>query len=274
VTGAVGWLQGDVALITGGGSGLGRALVGRFLEEGAQVVVLEKSPEKVDDLRSTYGDKVLVVRGDATSISDNRRAVADAVAEFGRLDTFIANAAIWDFSMRLVDIPDNALAEAFDEVFHLNVLGYLMGARAAVHELAKTRGSLILTLSNAAFYPGGGGPLYTASKHAGVGIVRQLAYEFAPKVRVNGVAPGGILSDLRGPRSLDLDSRTMPTRSFSAAVERLTPLQRMPSAEDYTGHYVLLASRANASTATGAIINCDGGIGVRGLASAAGGEDL
>ena len=75
-------------------------------------------------------------------------------------------------------------------MFGVNVKGYLLGAKAAYRELAKTRGSIIFTVSNAGFYPCGGGPLYTASKHAVVGLIRQLAYELAPSVRVNAVAPG------------------------------------------------------------------------------------
>ena len=101
-----------------------------------------------------------------------------------------------------VALPPDAIDAAFDEVFHLNVKGYLLGAKAATDELRKTKGSVIFTVSNAGFWPGGGGPLYVASKHAVMGLVKQLAYELAPDIRVNGVAPGGMSTDLRGPRAL------------------------------------------------------------------------
>src|SRR5208337_1786381 len=112
------------------------------------------------------------------------------------------NAGIWDSSISLAALPDDRISAAFDELFCVNVKGYLLGAKAAYRELPQTNGCIIFTVSNAVFYPCGGGPLYTASKHAVVGLIRQLAYELAPKIRVNGVAPGAIPTDLRGPRSL------------------------------------------------------------------------
>jgi 2,3-dihydroxy-2,3-dihydrophenylpropionate dehydrogenase len=198
------WLNGQVILLTGGGSGLGRALVERFVDEGASVGVLELSSEKTAALRSDFGESIRVIQGDATSLSDNAQAVRETVAAFGGLDTFIGNAAVWDFGRSLEDIQSDALSSAFDEVFALNVKAYLLGAKASLDALRASQGSMIFTLSNAAFYPGGGGPLYTASKHALVGVIKQLAYELAPQIRVNGVAPGGMATDLRGPQSLGL----------------------------------------------------------------------
>ena len=270
----VGWLQDTVAIVTGGGSGLGRALTERFVAEGAKVGVLEKSPEKLAKLEADLGDAVVAVQGDVTSYADNVRVVTETVERFGRLDTFVGNAAIWDFSTKLVDMPESTLDKLFDEMFHVNVKGYLLGARAAVHELVKTGGSVIFTLSNAAYYPGGGGPLYTASKHAVMGLVKELAFEFAPKVRVNGVAPGGMITDLRGPGALGLDEVTIASVPLGDLAKLCSPLGVLPEPADYTGHYVLLASKKNSPTATGTVINCDGGLGVRGLAEVAGGLDL
>lgn len=271
----MGWLEDNVMIVTGGGSGLGRALVERFLGEGARVGVLEKSAEKAEKLANDFGEDVLVVEGDVRKYDDNARVVEETVRRFGRLDTFVANAAIWDFSTKLVDIPVDRLDALFDEMFHINVKGYLHGARAAVKELAATGGSIIYTVSNAGFYPGGGGPLYTASKHAVVGLIKELAFELGPKIRVNGVAPGAMPTDLRGPGSLGMGETTITSAvSLGDLVKQCTVLQELPEAADYTGHYVLLASKANSRTATGAIINCDGGMGVRGLAETAGGNDL
>jgi 2,3-dihydroxy-2,3-dihydrophenylpropionate dehydrogenase/cis-2,3-dihydrobiphenyl-2,3-diol dehydrogenase len=149
-------------------------------------------------------------------------------------------------------------------VFHLNVKGYLLAAKAALEALQTSHGSIIFTVSSAGFWPGGGGPLYTASKHALVGLVKQLAYELAPTVRVNGVAPGGMATDLRGPRSLGMDGLSWGNLPVDGIIERLSPLGHGFAAADYTGHYVLLASRENARTVTGSIHNCDGGMGVRG----------
>jgi NAD(P)-dependent dehydrogenase (short-subunit alcohol dehydrogenase family) len=270
----MGWLEGKVALVTGGGSGLGRAIVARFIDEGATVGILERSSERNHELSNQFGDRVIAITGDVTSYSDNQRAVAETAVRFGRLDCFIGNAGIWDYSLPLVKIPGEKLGEAFDELFGINVKGYMLGAKAAVPELLKTRGNMIFTVSNAGFYVAGGGPLYTASKHAVVGLIRQLAFELAPKIRVNGVAPGAIPSDIRGPRALGMEARSISSLPQDEFVQKFIPLGRMPQPRDYTGHYVLLASESNSSTATGSIINCDGGMGVRGFGKAAGGGSL
>src|ERR1700733_2050558 len=210
----MGWLENKVALVTGGASGLGRAIVERFVEEGANVAILDRARERSEEL----------------------------ARRLGRLDCFVGNAGIWDFSVSLAALPDDRIGDAFDELFGVNVKGYLLGAKAAYRELAKTNGSIIFTVSNAGFYPCGGGPLYTASKHAVVGLIRQLAYELAPKIRVNGVAPGAIPTDLRGPRSLEMAERSIAAIPLKEIVERGLPLGKLPEPRDYTGSYVLLAS--------------------------------
>ena len=270
----MGWLANKVALITGGASGLGRAIVERFVEEGACVAILDRARERSEELAATLGDRVIAIVGDVTNLGDNRRAVAETVARFARLDCFVGNAGIWDFSTSLADLPDDRIGSAFDELFGVNVKGYLLGAKAAYRELAKTRGSIIFTVSNAGFYPCGGGPLYTASKHAVVGLIRQLAYELAPKIRVNGVAPGAIPTDLRGPRSLEMADRSIAAVPLKEMVEKGLPLGKLPEPRHYTGPYVLLASSENSSTATGGVIICEGGIGIRGFTDAAGGRNL
>lgn len=272
----MGWLEEQVALVTGGGSGLGRAVVDRFVREGAKVAVLDRSAEKLDKLKADYDRTTLVtVRGDVTSPAANRKAVEAAVKAFGRLDTFVGNAGIWDYNIPLAHLPLEMLPEVFGEVFGVNVKGYILGTKAALPALLETRGSIIYTLSNAAFDPGGGGAFYTASKHAVRGLVTELAYELAPKVRVNGVAPGGCGTDLRGPKCLGFDRVSMGgIPGIDKLVEMVTPLGFLPAAEDYAGLYVLLASRENSKTVTGSILRGDGGIGVRGLTQPAGGNDL
>jgi NAD(P)-dependent dehydrogenase (short-subunit alcohol dehydrogenase family) len=270
----MGWLEGNVALVTGGASGLGRAIVERFVEEGARVAILDRSRDRSAEVAAGLGDKVHATVGDVTSLADNQRAVAEAVKTFGRLDCFVGNAGIWDFNASLAAMPEDRISAAFDELFSVNVKGYLLGAKAAYRELAKTRGCIVFTVSNAGFYPCGGGPLYTASKHAVVGLIRQLAYELAPKIRVNGVAPGAIPTDLRGPHALEMAERSIADIPLKEVVERGLPLGKLPEPRDYTGSYVLLASAKNSSTATGGVIICEGGMGVRGFGDAAGGRDL
>ncbi|WP_295685557.1 3-(cis-5,6-dihydroxycyclohexa-1,3-dien-1-yl)propanoate dehydrogenase [Nevskia ramosa] len=268
-------LKNTVVLITGGGSGLGRALVERFLREGASVAVLESSAARAEALRADFGTQVEAIVGDVTVYADNARAVECTVVRFGRLDTFIANAGIFDFFQALPQYEGDRLGAAFDELFAVNVKGGLLGARAALSELVKVRGSIIFTISNAGFYPGGGGPIYTASKHAVVGLVRQLAHELAPKVRVNGVAPGGMKTNLRGLQANGTGAQSLAdVEGLDQMLCDITPLQISPKPEDYCGPYVLLASATDAGPITGAIINTDGGLGVRGIVNIRGGDAL
>jgi NAD(P)-dependent dehydrogenase (short-subunit alcohol dehydrogenase family) len=262
----MGWLEDDVVIVTGAGSGLGRALVDRFVAEGARVVAFERDAERAARIESDHGAAAVGVVGDVTSAADNARAVEVALTRFGRLDCFVANAGMFDYGAGLLDTPVESLERAFDELFAVNVRAYLLGAKAAAPALVESRGALLMTASMSSTHAGVGGVVYTASKHAVVGLVRQLAFELAPSVRVNGVAPGFMATDIRGPQALGFENRTpssLPGLAEIAAAA--TPLGFLPRPEDYTGHYVQLASRANAGATTGVVVACDGGLDVRGL---------
>ncbi len=272
-------LNDEVVLVTGGASGLGLAIVNRMLNDGACVAVLDNSEEAVAQLLDsleTAGltQRVFATVGDVRSYQDNETAVLGCVERFGKLDCAVGNAGIWDFSKALVDLPVEAIDTAFDELFHINVKGYLHLAKAALAPLAKSRGSLIFTVSNAGFYPGGGGPLYTATKHAVVGLVKQLAYELGPHVRVNGVAPGPINTNLHGATALGHQDRKIPGDKLAQSVPGSIPVGVMPSPSEYAGAYAFFASRKDNVPATGAILNHDGGIGVRGMMDVRGGDNL
>src|SRR5258708_37127996 len=86
---AMGWPDGQVALVTGCGSGIGRAIVARFVEEGARVAVMDRIATRTQELRDAFGDQVVAVAGDVSRLADNKRAVAEAVRAFGRLDIFV-----------------------------------------------------------------------------------------------------------------------------------------------------------------------------------------
>lgn len=268
-------LDGEVTYLTGGASGLGRAIAERFVEEGGRVVVLDRSAERLAEMKDQLGDAFIGVPGDVRSFDSHRQAVATALDAFGKLDCVIPNAAIWDYSTPLVDIPEDGLETAFSEMMAINVKGYLFAVKAGLRELVRSTGSVIFSISTSGFYAAGGGPLYVASKHAVVGLVRQLAFELAPHVRVNGIAPGGIGgSDIRGPEALGLQDTSITSIPLGEILKAVLPMQDMASAAEYAGAYVFLASRRDNVPATAAIINLDGGIGVRGLASPAGGDDL
>lgn len=276
-----GRLAGDVALITGGGSGIGWAVARRFLAEGAHVVIFGRGQDKLDAAVAESGapERMLAVAGDVRETADLHRAVDAAVQRFGRLDILVPNAGIWDYNRSVTRLDGAELAEAFDELFAINVKGYLLAVEAAWRELVKSRGSIVMTLSNASFHTAGGGPVYTASKFACRGLVNQLAYELAPKVRVNGVAVGGMNTDLRGPVSIGLKDRSISASFAKSTITGNNPLIPLHDAsvepEDFTAPYVMLASRTEAGNITGQSLQVDGGIAVRGFGDkAAGGDEL
>ena len=259
----MGTLEDRTALLVGAGTGIGRAVVDAYLAAGANVVALELSEEKCAALEDIDG--VVAVQGDATSMADNKRAVATAVERFGGLDTLATFVGVFDYYTPLEELPEDALEEAFDEIFHTNVLSYLLSVKAAAAPLRRSKGSIVLTLSTSSFYPGRGGILYVTTKFAGRGMVTALGHEFAPDVRVNGVAPGGTLgTELRGLRSLGLGERTLgSTAGREQELAARTPLNVALSGEDHAGAYVFLASD-QARGITGTVVHSDGGIAVKG----------
>lgn len=249
-------LAGKTALITGAASGIGHAVAARFLFEGANVVAFDRvaSSPGSDFASGSFASIV----GDVRSAEDNRRAVDLALSRFGRLDIFVGNAGLYDNRRALRTFSATELDAAFDELFAVNVKGYLLGALAAADALAKARGCILFTSSVSGTHAGFGGPLYVAAKHAVNGLTKQLSLELAPDIRVNAVAPGYVPTGLRGLDSLGQEAST--TGPGSSQV----PLQVLPSADDLAGAYVFLASDACSRTATGTILALDGGAAVRG----------
>jgi NAD(P)-dependent dehydrogenase (short-subunit alcohol dehydrogenase family) len=266
---SAGWLAGHVVAVTGGGSGLGAAIARRCRAEGARVAVLELMQHKIDPIREELGDDAVVLQGDARSIDDQQRFRDAVVGSLGRVDALIGAQGIWDWNLRTEDLTLGSLDEAFREIFDVNVKSYLLSARIFAADLRASLGSMVFTLSNAAFLPDGGGPLYTASKHAVVGLVRQLAFEFAPEVRVNGVAPTGVKgSDLRGPAALGMQDRShagLPPGELAERIAGLVPLRKFARPEDYTSLYVTLASTRHSGVMTGQVVIADQGLSVRPL---------
>jgi NAD(P)-dependent dehydrogenase (short-subunit alcohol dehydrogenase family) len=275
-----GQLEDQVAIVTGGGSGIGRAVVDRYVEEGGKVAVVDVVADRLTEARERHGDAVIGIEADVTSMAENERAVRETVEAFGKLDTFVANAGLGDAFRELIDIPADDLERVYREIFDLNVMAVIMAARASVAELARSNGNFIVTLSNSSFYPDGGGVMYIGSKHGALGVVRQLAHEFAPEVRVNGVAPGATKTDIRMPESFGLDERGERLRTHThpdnkdEAVERVVPLALHADPADHAGAYVLLASRRDGRAIAGAVVKTDAGLGIRGLRRVRGGDDL
>jgi NAD(P)-dependent dehydrogenase (short-subunit alcohol dehydrogenase family) len=262
-------MKDKVALVTGGGSGIGRAVVEALIGEGTRVGVLELSPEKVEELEA-LGDGVKAVQGNATSLEDNERAFSETMDAFGRLDALICCVGLWDNQAKLKRLPKEKIDAAFDEIFAVNVKSYVLATKICAEVLMESEGCIIYTLSNSAFYPDGGGPLYMASKFAVRGLLVEIAYELAPKVRVNGVAPGGTATGIVGLKSLDQEEPMLASPEMQKGLKSINPLQAAFDAEDHVGAYLYLANAELSRGVTGVIINSDGGLGVRGLSKVAG----
>lgn len=257
-------LEGKSVYLTGGASGIGKAVTEAFIQEGAVLTILDKSAEGLEQLRKQYGRSVRCIEGDVTNYQDHEKAVRNAVDTYGKLDVFIANAGVFDGFAKFEKVTPNAMSDAYDLLFNINVKGYFNGAKATVDELKKTKGNMIFTVSGAGFYPDGGGVWYTASKHAQIGLMRQLAFELAPDIRVNAVAPGGTLTALHVIPPLQPFVKLVDNETKEKSIKTRNPLRIAMSAEDHVGAYLLLASE-QARAITGEVISSDGGLAVRGL---------
>jgi phthalate 3,4-cis-dihydrodiol dehydrogenase len=260
-----GLLRGRRALIVGAGSGIGRAVVDRFLNEGAEVGALEKDATKADVLRQAHPAMPVTV-GDAATHAPNREAVAACRQAFGGLDILASCVGVFDFYRSIEDIAPEQLDGAFDEIFAVNVRSCLHSVKAALPALhAAADPAIVLTESTSAYYPGRGGVLYVASKYAVRGLVTALAHDLAPEIRVNAVAPGGTLNtDLRGLSALGTDGRSI--RNAPGRAEDLASRVALDVALDGADHawsYVFLAS-AQARGMTGESLHSDGGMRVSG----------
>jgi len=257
-------LEGKVAIVTGGTNGIGESVTRRYIKEGAKVTIIGRSKEKLNTLQNELGDNLLAIQGNVADYDCHTKCVKKTIEKFGKLDIFVSNAGVFDGFATLEKLPVNKIDEAFSMIFDTNVKGGLLGVKAAYTELKKTNGNIIFTASNAAFYPNGGGPIYTASKHAIIGLVRELAFELAPNIRVNAVSPGGTTTNISAIPPLQDVVNQVDSETRIKFISSRNPLQIAQKAEDHDGAYVLLASDSSKAM-TGTIIESDGGLGVRGM---------
>ncbi len=263
---ASGWLAGKTALITGGGTGIGRAVVEQFIEEGAKVGVIDRSEAAVQDLREIPGAMICATQGDVRSLADNKQAVSHTVEKFGGIDVLVTCAGIFDYFTSLKNLDEDQIDRAFAEVFDINVKGTLLAVKAALPELTKAGGNVVMTISNGGFLAGGGGPLYTGSKFAVRGLMMQLSFELAPTIRVNAVAPGGTVTHLRGCEAMNSgEKRLVDMPNLPELIRATNPLQVISEPADHAWAYVYLSSKERTKSVTGCVIHSDGGLQSRGL---------
>ncbi|MFF2487218.1 SDR family oxidoreductase [Microbacterium sp. NPDC058062] len=242
------------ALITGGDSGIGRAVAIAFAREGADVA-LTHMPKEQEDAQDTVrwitesGARALPLEGDLRDEDFCAEIVERAVAEFGGLDVLVLNAAY----QKDRDGLENLETEELDRVFRTNLYAQMFTARAAIPHL-KPGSSIIVTTSIQAFNPSPGLIDYAMTKAAQVAFIKALAEDLGPKgIRVNGVAPGPIWTPLIPATGRDAERL--------ATFGQDTPLGRAGQPAELAGAYVYLASD-DASYTSGAILPVTGGKGL------------
>lgn len=247
-------LGGRVAIVTGGGTGIGRAVSLRLARSGAKAVMVNYS-RSAKDAESTaqelqaLGVEAVPHQADVADDSAVRRMVATCVERFGALDVLVNNAGTTRF-IPFADL-DALTDEVWDEILGVNLKGTFYCCRAAAAELRKSRGAIVNVASIAAHRASGSSVAYGVSKAGIVQLTRALARSLAPEVRVNSVSPG--LVSTRWFRSrFGEDAAAEQEDSFV----KTTPLQRITSPEDVARAAVALLEN---DAVTGQDLVVDGG---------------
>jgi NAD(P)-dependent dehydrogenase (short-subunit alcohol dehydrogenase family) len=248
--------------VTGGGSGIGRAIALALAARGAAVAVFDILPEGGKETVAaieTAGGRAVFFQGDASRWSDVDAAVTAAVRTLGPLGIMVNGAGILDGYA-----PADELTPAvWERVIGINLTGTFFGARRALAEMVpRGAGRIVNIASTAGLVGSGGGPAYTASKHGVVGLTRQLALTYAARgVTVNAVCPGVIQTDLRANSTRILGADAPPMRGIGgddAAVRAVTPAGRRGTLEEVAAAACYLASE-EAAYVTGHALVIDGG---------------
>lgn len=254
-----GKLQDRVAIITGAGSGIGKAIGMAYAREGAHVVGvgrrIEKLQEAAKDIES-LGKKFLPVRCDVSKKEDCDNVAREAMKEFGRIDILVSNAAVYE-PKRFLEITP----EEWDDVLAINLKGCALMSQAVLPQMVKQKkGSIIMTNSNQirSQPPTISMVHYVAAKRGVQGLTRCLASEFGPMgIRVNAFCPGWT-------PDTDQAIRNTPTypAGFNEMIINTTPLRRLGCANDFQGIAVFFASD-DSSFITGQTVSVDGGSTMR-----------
>jgi len=247
-------LEGKVAIVSGGGTGIGAAAARLFAREGAKVVVTGRRAERLEEVAAETGCRV--VGGDTSDDEHVRTAVATAVDAFGGLDVVVANAGL-GFGGAAVDVDD----ERWDRTLDVNVTGAFRLVRAALPALIERGGgSIVLVSSVNAFVSGSESAAYGTSKAAMNGLARSIAVDYGPRgVRANALCPGWVVTPM-GDRAMQdlMTERGISLEEAYDLVTRYTPLRRPATADEIAACCLFLASDES-SIVTGTALVADGG---------------
>ena len=234
-----------VALVTGGGTGIGRAVTEVLVAEGAKVVITGRREAPLKELAAAHPDAVRYVTTDVTEKGAPAKAIGYAIEQFDRLDIVVNNAGIGTLGP-LVETDDDAIGQTYA----VNIQGLLSTIRDAVPHLAKSGGNVVNISSTLAQASMPGSATYSGSKAAVERITSSLAVELGPQgIRINTVAPGLTQTDM---------SDGAPPEMIAGMVAQ-TPLGRIGQAEDIAKAVMFLAS-GDASWITGQTLQSSGGL--------------
>ena len=248
-----GRLEGKVCVITGAGSGIGRASALLFAREGGCIVVADVdragADETVKQIRADGGEANTVI-ADVADRATNDAAVKLAVDRFGGLDAAVGNAGV-----TLPKLIDETTPDEFDRLFSINVKALMYLAQAAHKALAKSKGSLTVIASKTGLVAQRNSPIYVATKGAAVQLARALALDWAPEgIRVNAVCPGIVDTPML---KQFIDAMPDPAASRREH-ETAQPLGRLATPAECAAAVLFLSSPA-ASFITGVALPVDGG---------------
>jgi NAD(P)-dependent dehydrogenase (short-subunit alcohol dehydrogenase family) len=244
-------LEGKVAVVTGGNSGIGLATAKRFKEEGARIAISGRSQKTLDDAVKELGKDTLAVQADVSKLADADKLFSAVEKKFGKIDILFVNAGIAKF------VPMDAVSEEhYDELFDINTKGAYFTIQKAVPHL-NDGASIILNTSVVSHKGVESGSVYAATKAAMRSFTRSLAAELVGRnIRVNAVAPGPIETPIFGRTGLPQEA----VNEFAAKILASVPMKRFGKSEEVAGAVAFLAS-SDASYITGVEIGVDGGQG-------------